>query len=647
MTAPRHGRLVDFIKEEHPQNGASEHQKRFDAGTIQSLNVLSRKDTMNSSQYVSAPAPAASSKRQLAGHNARIQQQPTRLEYPKSLPKVASPVNLPEAACRTYGEAPWSFQDSAAGSIKKEYSQNQSNGRNGFDTDVDDDFDDTTTISHDIQVENSQAHYASFVELHPGHDSVQELHDAYNVSDVSMHVESLGPGYIGSMATGIDRHYDLSEGAEYQDEEEEENTESDGSGEDGEADEPTLNSTSTSASLPPAVAQALERVHAMQNTNYSHQEFPEGSLENDAYPPTSDHEEDFDPTGHPPYREAVYRPKSNSPAHSRVPSAIRPKVGAIPLQKTRQAYEADLLPASGVDIVRSSTMNQVPARRTDENVCGPVSTVNITAVKARSSRTLHHQPSLEAEQQPFTASQRELHGILYHQAAAEIEQRQSTNTHETPHRFQDRNEIRIPVQSIPGADPNDNSSSSLSDPITFDANVLPLRKDGMVNQLPRQHDVTSACGQKHILELDYTEDQLSKMSYDQLRSESFDLNSKDSPPMFPEEVCSGPLNKQFEYIKDLKDVTEEQQTKMLQSFFSSLTIDQYEECGELVLELFSNILVKFKDARQEKRKIARNYEEEISQREQLVSGGSLRVDNEMRRIRQAGNDLLKGQAGLR
>ncbi|MCJ1314845.1 hypothetical protein MMC15_000157 [Xylographa vitiligo] len=589
-----------------------------------------------------ASAPAITSKRQLAGQSARIKQQPVKLEYSRSLYEAPSPVDLSEDASHASPKAPWTSKGPADRVIKEEHSQRQNNARDGFDTDVDDDFDDTTTMSHDIQLKDSQTHYNQSLEPYDGYGSAQEPNDIDSVRGIDTHVESHEMDYTGSIAAGTSGRFELSEGADYP---EEVDSESDRSGEDGGAeDDPTLDSHRMNALLPPAVAQALERVNdAMQNTKYANQQFPIDSLRNDQLPLTSDHEdEDFDATDHLPYREVVYRPKSKSPGGFNVPSAVNARTGALPLQQSRHIYEADRQSASGIDVLQTKTLSQTSGRPLDESRYRPVLTAITTSVKPRASRPLQHQASMEVVRQPATTSQQDPHKIAHDQASVGGEQHQSIQSPKTPYRSQEWGSGRISVTSVSGANLNDNTSFSPTGQVVVDEKVLPLREDLSVDQLPHQPNVASAHGQKRIMDLDYTEDQLTEMSYDQLRSESFDFDPKDSVHIFPEEVRSGPLIKQFEFVKDLKDLTDEQRSKKLHSFFSSLTIDKYEECGDMVLELFLDILTKYKDARQEKRKIARKYEEEISRREQTVSGASLRVDNEMKRIRQAGNDLLKG-----
>jgi hypothetical protein len=148
--------------------------------------------------------------------------------------------------------------------------------------------------------------------------------------------------------------------------------------------------------------------------------------------------------------------------------------------------------------------------------------------------------------------------------------------------------------------------------------------------------------QKRPLGLDYTEEELAQMSYDQLKSESFDHNPKPIPSVLPKELKSEPLGTQLEHLCNLPDISEEDQFSKQQDFFSSLSIDKYEECGDIILEKFGEILGKFKKARQDKRKIAREFEDEVSQREHLVSLGAEAIDKDMARLRRAGEDVIKG-----
>lgn len=155
-------------------------------------------------------------------------------------------------------------------------------------------------------------------------------------------------------------------------------------------------------------------------------------------------------------------------------------------------------------------------------------------------------------------------------------------------------------------------------------------------------EVPSTPTQKRPLELDYDPDQLSKMTYADLKSESFDHDPRGPTNILPENLASASLANRLEYIHDQAkhdNVHIEQQ----RAFFSSLPIDEYEECGDLIVERFAAIIAKFKDARREKRKVAMAFEEEVARREEGVRGKKEAIERDMGRLRKAGEDVVKGK----
>ena len=623
---------MNFVKEEHSQKAAIEYQMPPVDENPQSYNASSRKDTIGKSQYL--PPPMTNSRRQLAAQNARIKQQPTKLVYHAPSPEVAGPVDLLEVESYTNGEPREPFDGSMALPTKEEYLQRQTNAHDPFETEFEEGFDDsTTTLSHDIQLKDSQSQYAPLTNIYPLSNQLRGLHDANDIYGIPKHVDGHEASYVGFMAAGTRLQYDLSEGGEFS--EEEEGTEGDESGgEPGAEDERTLDSAKLSGFIPPHEVREFQLFKARQNITASHQQFLQPAIEDNAFSPTFDAEEDeyddddeenFNPTGKLPFRKAispiakvVYRPKPNDP--SLPENSIGKATGAtlMPTQQLRVAYEADSQSAQGMDMVLSSLFSEANGRGTKESLRVPIPAMNAKAAKKRPLKMLHHEPMVEVDRQRSVKSQ------------------------ETPSLCTGWNNTNITPNSLPAIDPNDISSVSPSHQLMLDVNVLPTCQDQPVRELLYQSHVISASGQKRTVELDYTEEQLSGMSYEKLRVEGFDHNPTGSVQVLPEEIRSETLAKQFKCIKDMIDPTDAERKEKLQSFFSSLSIEEYEECGDLILEQFSSILAKFKVARQEKRKIARIYEEEISQREQTIRGRSVRVDNEMGRIRQAGKDLLNG-----
>ena len=146
---------------------------------------------------------------------------------------------------------------------------------------------------------------------------------------------------------------------------------------------------------------------------------------------------------------------------------------------------------------------------------------------------------------------------------------------------------------------------------------------------------------KRVPELDYTFSQLSSMTYDQLHSESFDNDPHSPENNIRETLADAPLAQKLKYAFDLK--RHEKQRLQRRQVFSSMTFAQYEECGNHLIDKFGEIMVKYRDTRQQKRKVAKDFEDEVARREKYVRGKKEVVDGDLRRLRRAGEDVVRGK----
>ena len=145
---------------------------------------------------------------------------------------------------------------------------------------------------------------------------------------------------------------------------------------------------------------------------------------------------------------------------------------------------------------------------------------------------------------------------------------------------------------------------------------------------------------KRALELDYTPQEMSGMPYKILNSESFDHIPKPGSSAIPNEVIKLSLPEKLKYAYNLKDreVCEAQRNAL----FASLTIDQHEETGDLIIQQFSDILGRYKDARKAKRDAAREFEKEIAQREERVRSKTTAVEADLQRLKRGAEDVVRG-----
>lgn len=150
-------------------------------------------------------------------------------------------------------------------------------------------------------------------------------------------------------------------------------------------------------------------------------------------------------------------------------------------------------------------------------------------------------------------------------------------------------------------------------------------------------------GLKRQRSLDYTPHQLAHMDYSSLHLESFDHMPTISQESLIQQhnlpAPNLPLSERLRYI--YPDKTHKDKAHRARVFFSSLPIEQYEECGDLLLDGFKDIMERLKQARQQKRKAARSMEEQIAKREEWGRRKRGALEVELGRLKGAGIAVVK------
>lgn len=153
------------------------------------------------------------------------------------------------------------------------------------------------------------------------------------------------------------------------------------------------------------------------------------------------------------------------------------------------------------------------------------------------------------------------------------------------------------------------------------------------------HDADDATYETHSrkrgIDLDYNPTQLREMAYERLRQESFD----GIKPV--QGAADQELLEKLQNVYDLKGSSDPHLKR--RTFFSGLTIEQYEECGDLMVERFSDVIARYKVTRQQKRAVARAFEEEVGNREERVRAKKKVVDRDLGRLRKAGEAVVRGK----
>lgn len=135
--------------------------------------------------------------------------------------------------------------------------------------------------------------------------------------------------------------------------------------------------------------------------------------------------------------------------------------------------------------------------------------------------------------------------------------------------------------------------------------------------------------------LDYDQDVLQRMNYNDLRNQSLDDDPRADQEAIKQLFSSNPETFP-ERMKLAQDFTEANQAL----FFSSLTLDQWEDGGDWFLSQFSELLGNMKKARRDKREMAARFEAEVHARNDEVEGRMKDIDRELKRIRAEGESVL-------
>ncbi|KAK2834907.1 hypothetical protein FQN49_006796 [Arthroderma sp. PD_2] len=134
---------------------------------------------------------------------------------------------------------------------------------------------------------------------------------------------------------------------------------------------------------------------------------------------------------------------------------------------------------------------------------------------------------------------------------------------------------------------------------------------------------------------DYPPNILESKSFVDLQVESFDFNPTPVQPIFQHDA---PLS-QEDKLSRVKTLTDEQR----RIFFSSITLLEWEEFGDLLVEQFYVMLQRSKETRQVRRKVASVFEAEIKRRHDAVEQEGASIENRLEDMRAGGMGVLKGQ----
>lgn len=179
----------------------------------------------------------------------------------------------------------------------------------------------------------------------------------------------------------------------------------------------------------------------------------------------------------------------------------------------------------------------------------------------------------------------------------------------------------------------------------FDITNLDLLDDDETIQDPfSKHTPTKkpsshpAIPKKREFEADYPPEILYQKSFSDLQSEPFDYTPAPTTTKVPATEREEPLPDTDDKVSFLLRLSEQDRA----SYLSNLSIDEWEDYGDQLVDQFSQMLSKMKDLRRARRKTMAVFEGEIKRRHELVEGQTLEMSRKLEDMRTGGAEVLRG-----
>ncbi|KFY85785.1 hypothetical protein V500_08130 [Pseudogymnoascus sp. VKM F-4518 (FW-2643)] len=165
------------------------------------------------------------------------------------------------------------------------------------------------------------------------------------------------------------------------------------------------------------------------------------------------------------------------------------------------------------------------------------------------------------------------------------------------------------------------------------------RKGSAVNGGRDYHRNASSKRQaEHISNLDFDEETLHKMPYEELRNQSFDENPSQAKKPVTQSLTSPPQT-----LSERMGLFKAQSPEDRAAFLATLSIDEWEEAGQWLMVQFGTVMTKVAAARRERRKIAAAFEEKLAARDAEVREKTDGVTAVLQQMKNGGQDLLRGR----
>lgn len=152
---------------------------------------------------------------------------------------------------------------------------------------------------------------------------------------------------------------------------------------------------------------------------------------------------------------------------------------------------------------------------------------------------------------------------------------------------------------------------------------------------------------KRHLEADYPPQLLYQKSFTDLQAEPFDKAPTPTPSP-PAKSPSLPPNTSLISNNHSPDDTVFQLLKLAdqdrQAYLSRMSVEEWEDCGDQLIDRFSDLLTEMKKLRRTRRRTAAIFEAEVKRRHELVEAQNSELSTKLNEMRTGGAEVLRGRS---
>ncbi|KAJ6108574.1 hypothetical protein N7523_009897 [Penicillium sp. IBT 18751x] len=150
---------------------------------------------------------------------------------------------------------------------------------------------------------------------------------------------------------------------------------------------------------------------------------------------------------------------------------------------------------------------------------------------------------------------------------------------------------------------------------------------------------------KRELQADYPPEVLYQKSFADLQAEPFEKTPSPPPTVKSPSLPPAPpfvpdLHSPNDAVSELLRSTEENR----QTYLSRMSVDEWEDCGDQLIDRFSHLLIEMKKLRRARRQTAAVFEAEVRRRHEEVEGQDAELSTKLNEMRTGGAEVLRGRS---